>query len=92
MAITLSRLRMYSHRASSMARALFIERMNGKAKVPRLLTAGETGGADAPLHHALMAVDEFQLSQPEQVPRMVHPRGRALGRHLPVLPEEAGPL
>ena len=34
MAMTLSHLWMYSHRASSMTRALFIEGMARKSKVP----------------------------------------------------------
>ncbi len=40
MAMTVSRLWMYSHRASSMTRALFIDGMAGKSKVSRLLTVG----------------------------------------------------
>ena len=52
----------------------------------------EAGSADPPLHHALVAVDEFQFGEPEQVPRVVHSLGGALGRHLPVFPEEAGQL
>ena len=40
MDMTLSRLWMYSHRASSMTRALFIEGMARKSEVPKLLTAG----------------------------------------------------
>ena len=52
----------------------------------------ESGRPDPPPHHALVAVDEFQLGQPEQVLGMVHTFGGALGRHLPVFPEEAGQL
>ena len=52
----------------------------------------ESGGADPPLHHALVAADEFQLRQPEQVLGMVHTLGGALGCHLTVLPEKAGQL
>ena len=51
---------------------------------------GEAGGPDPPLHHALVAVDEFQFGQPEQVPWVVHSLGGALARHLAVFPEEAG--
>ena len=54
------------------------------------LDRGEPGGADPPLHHALVAVDELKLSQPEQVLGMVHTLGGALGCHIPVFPEEAG--
>ena len=52
----------------------------------------ESGGADPPLHHALVAVDEFQFGESEQVFRVVHILGGALGGHLPVLPQEAGQL
>ena len=52
----------------------------------------ETGRPDPTLHHALVALDEFQLSQAEQVFGVVHILGGALGRHLPVLPQEAGQL
>ena len=53
---------------------------------------GEAGGADPPLHHALVAVDELKLGQPEQVLGMIHTLGGALGRQLPVFPEKAGQL
>ena len=33
------------------------------------LDGGETGGPDPALYHALVAVDEFQFGQPEQVVR-----------------------
>ncbi len=56
------------------------------------LDRGEPGGPVPPLHHALMAVDELQLGQPEQVLGMVHTLGGALGCHLPVFPEKAGQL
>ena len=56
------------------------------------LDRGEAGRPDPALHHAPVAVDEFQFRQPEQVPWMVHPLGGALGRQLPVLPQEAGQL
>ena len=56
------------------------------------LHGGESGRPDPPLHHTLVAIDEFHLSQPEQVLGMVHPLGGALGGHLPVFPEEAGQL
>ena len=52
----------------------------------------ESGGADPPLHQSLVAVDKFQFGQPEQVFGVVHALGGALGRHLPVFPEEAGQL
>ena len=56
------------------------------------LDGGEAGRADPALHHALVAVDELQFRQTQQVPRVVHPLGGALGRHLPILSEEAGQL
>ena len=54
------------------------------------LDGGETGRADPPLHHALVAVDEFQFCQTQQVLRVVRILGGALGRHLAVLLEEVG--
>ena len=56
------------------------------------LHRGEAGGADPPFHHTLVAVDEFQLGQPEQVLGMIHTFGGALRCHLAVVPEEAGQL
>ena len=48
----------------------------------------EACGPDASLHHAVVSVYELQFRQPEQIVRVVHPLGGALGCHLPVLPEE----
>ena len=56
------------------------------------LDRGESGGADPPLHHALVAVDELQFREPEQVLGMIHILGGALGCHLTVFPEKAGQL
>ena len=53
---------------------------------------GEAGGADPALHHALVAVDEFQFGETQQVVGMGHSLGGALGGQLAVLPEEGGPL
>ena len=89
-AMIFSRRCMYSHRASSITSALFTDGMAVKSKVSKVLTAGEAGGPDPPLHHALVAVDEFQFRQPEQVPWVVHSLGGALARHLAVFPEETG--
>ena len=89
-AMIFSRRCTYSHRASSMTSALFTDGMAVKSKVSMLLTAGEAGSPDPPLHHALVAVDEFQFAQPQQIGWVVHSLGGALGRHLPVFPEEAG--
>ena len=50
----------------------------------------ESGGADPPLHHALVAVDEFQLREAQQVLGVIHTLGGALRGHLPVLSQEAG--
>ena len=47
---------------------------------------------DPPLHHALVPVYELKLGQSEQVLGMIHTLGGALGRQLPVFPEEAGQL
>ena len=53
---------------------------------------GEAGGADPPLHHALVPVDELKLGQSEQVLGMIHTLGGALRGQLPVFPEKAGQL
>ena len=63
-----------------------------KVKGVQAFDGRESGGADPPLHQSLVAVDEFQFGQPEQVFGVVHALGGALGRHLPVFPEEAGQL
>ena len=67
-AMTFSRHWMYSQRASSITSALFTEGMAGKSKVSKALDGREPGRPDPPVHHALVAVDEFQFRQPEQVP------------------------
>ena len=53
---------------------------------------GEACGADPALHYALVAVNQFQFRQPEQVLGVVHIPGGTLGGHLLVLPEKAGQL
>ena len=50
----------------------------------------ETGGPDPALHHALVSVNEFQFGETQQVVRVVHILGGALGGQLAVLPEEGG--
>ena len=46
-----------------------VQRWDGReVEGVQALHRGEAGGADPPFHHALVAVDEFQLGQPEQVP------------------------
>ena len=50
----------------------------------------ESGGPDPPLHHALVAVDELQFGQPEQVLGVIHTLGGALRGHLPVFPQKTG--
>ena len=49
-----------------------------------------TGGPDPALHHALVSVNEFQFGETQQVVRVVHILGGALGGQLAVLPEEGG--
>ena len=56
------------------------------------LRGGEACGADAALHHALVAVDEFQFGKPEQVVGVIGTCGGALGGQLAVLSEEGGQL
>ena len=54
------------------------------------LDRGEAGGPDPALHHALVAVDEFQFGETQQVVRVISALGGALGGQLAVLPEEGG--
>ena len=52
-------------------------RDGGKVEGVEGLDCREAGGPDPPPHHALVAVDEFQLGQPQQVLGMVHTFGGA---------------
>ena len=52
-----------------------------EVKGVQALDCRESGGADPPLHHALVAVDEFQFGEAQQILRVVHILGGALGRH-----------
>ena len=54
------------------------------------LDRGEARGPDPALYHALVAVDEFQFGQPEQVIGMVSALGGALDGQLAVLPQKGG--
>ena len=68
-----------------------VHRGNGwEVEGVQALDGREAGRPDPPLHHALVAVDEFQFRQSEQVLGVVNALGGALGGHLPVFPEEAG--
>ena len=92
MAMTVSRLWMYSHRASSMTRALFIDGMAGKSKVSRLLTVGNRAARIRRSTMRWRRSMSLQFREPEQVLGMIHILGGAQGSHLPVLLEEAGQL
>ena len=82
---------LYVFAAGQLHHQHLVHRRDGrKVKGVQAFDGGEAGRPDPPLHHALVAIDEFQFRQPEQVPRVVHSLGGALGGHLPILPEEAG--
>ena len=51
---------------------------------------GEVCRANPALYHALVAVDEFQFSETQQVVGVISALGGALGGQLAVLPEEGG--
>ena len=92
MAITLSRLWMYSHWANSITKALFSDGMAGKSKVSRLLTAGQPA---VRIRRSTMRWWRSMNSSSASLNRywgVVHTLGGALRSHLPVLPEEAGQL
>ena len=62
---------------------LFVHRGDGQeVEGVQAFDRGETGGPDPALHHALVAVDEFQFGQPEQVVGMVSALGGALEASL----------
>ena len=70
-----------------------VQRGDGrKVEGVQTLDGGEAGGPDPALHHALVAVDELQFGQPEQVLGMVHALDGTLGGQLGVLSQEAGQL
>ena len=70
-----------------------VQRRDGReVEGVQALHRGESGGADPPLHHALVAVYELKLGEGQQVLGMVHTLGGAQGSHLPVFPEKAGQL
>ena len=91
MAMTFSLRSMYSQRASCMTSGLFSDGMARKSGV-QALGGGEVCRADAALHHALVAVDEFQFGETQQVVGVVGAFGGALGGQLAVFPEEGGQL
>ena len=70
---------------------LFVHRGDGQeVEGIQALDRGEACRADPALYHALVAVDEFQFGETEQVVGMVHILGGALGGQLAVFPEEGG--
>ena len=92
MAMTFSRLSMYSQRASCVTSCLFTDGMAGKSKASRLLIGGEARCLDPASHQAVMSVYELQFRQPQQVVRIVHALRGALRRDLAVLPQEGRQL
>ena len=79
-AMTFSRRWMYAQRASSITSALFTEGIVREVEGVQALDGGEAGGVDPALHHALVAVDEFQFGQAQQVLGVVHDPRRRTGR------------
>ncbi len=91
MAMTFSLRWMYFERASSITSSLFNVGMSGRSKAYRVFTAGKRA-ARMRLHNALVAVDEFQFGQHEQVLGMIRTLGGALRCPPSGSPEEAGQL
>ena len=91
-AMMFSRRSMYSQRASSMT-SCFVHRGDGQeVEGVQAFDRGEARGADPALYHALVAVDEFQFGQPEQVVRVISAFLGAPDGQLAVLPLEGGQL
>ena len=77
---------------SSITSALFSDWYRREVEGVQAFDGRESGGADPPLHHALVAVDELQLGEAQQVLGMIHTLGGAQGCHPPVLSQDAGQL
>ena len=71
----------------------FVKRGDGQeVEGVQAFRGGKACRADAALHHALVAVDEFQFGETQQIVRMIRTFGGALGGQLAVFPEEGGQL
>ena len=69
----------------------FVHRGDGQeVEGVQALGGGEACRADAALHHALVAVDEFQFGEAEQVVKVIRAFLGAVGGQLAVLPQEGG--
>ena len=67
----------------------FVQRWDGQeVEGVQALGGGKVGGPDTALHHALVAVDEFQFGEAQQVVEVIGAFGGAPGGQLAVLPEE----
>src|SRR3954451_24251727 len=70
-----------------------VERGNGQeVEAVEALDRGEMSLADPALHHPLLALDQLELGQAQQIAQMVHPFGRALPGQLVMLAQEGRQL
>ena len=87
-AMTFSRRSTYSHRASCMTRCLFTDGIGQEVEGVEALGCREASSFDPALHHAMMAVYQLKLREPQQVAWVVDALGGALAGHLAVLSQE----
>ena len=84
---------LYVFAAGQLHDQCFVHRGDGQeVRGVQALRGGEVCRADAALDHALVAVDEFQFGEAQQVVGVISAFGGALGGQLAVLSEEGGHL
>ncbi len=64
----------------------------GEVECVEALHRREPGGADATLHHASLAVDEFEFDEAQQIPHMILAFARRLGGDLLVFTQHGRQL
>jgi len=66
-----------------------VERGDGReVECVEALCRRETGGVDATLDHAPLAIDEFEFDEAQQIADMVMPVARRLGCDLLIFPQD----
>jgi hypothetical protein len=69
----------------------FVEgRDRSKIEAIEPLYGREARGANAPFHHAALALDQLELAKPEQIAHMIDTAARAFLGNFPVFGEKGG--
>ena len=92
MAMTFSRRSTYSQRAKLHDQVLVHRRHGQEVEGVEALGGREACRLDPAVHHAMMAVYQLKLREPQQVAWMVDALGGTLAGHLAVLPQEGRQL